>query len=246
MYHEEVLTLPNRKRSAKVLYGDAPPQDKPRYTLAQAARYLHLSPSTLRSWIRGRDYPKGSTQEHWPRLIQAGDLLSFNNLIEAHVLRALRVDHKVRMPAVREALDYAQREFGIERLLLSRELLAAPGNVFLERFGQLINLGKSGQLAARHLLEAHLHRVEWDLAGLPARLFPVGSYDVETLNHARKLIVIDPKVSFGRPVLVSRGIRTSAVVDRIDAGESLEVVAQDYQLEPDEIEAAILYEKTAA
>ena len=236
----------SRDESFRLVYGDWSPQDKPRYTLAHAARYLYISSSTLRSWVRGRHYPRKGGRQHWPPLIKADDLLSFNNLIEAHVLRALRVDHNVKMSAVREALDYAEREFDIPRLLLSRQLLATPGNVFLERFGQLINLSRSGQLAARQLLNAHLRRVEWDLSGVPAKLYPVDSYDVETLSSARRVILIDPRISFGRPVVASRAIRTSMIVGRINAGEDPAIVAEEYRLQPYEIDAAIQYEEAAA
>lgn len=203
----------SRKSSFRLLYGGLSPEEKPRYSIARAAHYLHVSPSTLRSWVRGRDYPVKGGVEHWRPLIKAADLLSFNNLIEAYVLRALRVDHKMKMPAVREALDYAQREFGISRLLLSAELQATPGNVFLERFGQLINLNRSGQLAAR---------------------------------QPPQLVMIDPEVSFGRPILAGRGVRTATIISRIDAGEEPQDVAQDYGLEPEELEAAISYERAAA
>lgn len=247
----------SQKESERLLYGEVSPRDKPRYTLAQAARYLSIAPATLHSWVRGRDYPRAGGAGRSEPLIRAADRLSFSNLIEAHVLRALRVNHRVKMAAVREALVYAEQEFRIERLLLSRELLAIPGNVFLERFGELINLGRSGQLAAKQLLEAHLRRVEWDGVGLPIRLFPASSVDLEALaegmksrgakpSDASKIIVIDPQVSFGNPIVASRGIRTSAIAGRIDAGESPETVAQDYRLEPYEVEAAILYEREAA
>jgi uncharacterized protein (DUF433 family) len=184
--------------------------------------------------------------EHWPALIKAEQLLSFNNLIEAYVLRALRVDHGLKMAAVREALEYAQREFGISRLLLSAELQATPGNVFLERFGELINLNRSGQLAAKHLLDAVLQRVRRNPKGLPAQMFPVASYDINALRHSPQLIVIDPEVSFGRPIVASKGVRTAIITSRIDAGEDPQDVAQDYGLEPEELEAAISYERTAA
>jgi uncharacterized protein (DUF433 family) len=233
--------------SFRLLYGEKAPEEKPRYSIARAARYLHISPSTLRSWVRGRDYPKKAGIEHWPALIKAEDLLSFNNLIEAYVLRALRVDHGLKMTAVREALDYAQREFGISRLLLSAELQAAPGNVFLERFGQLINLNRSGQLAAKQLLDAVLHRVKrHPKDGLPAQMFPVASYDLNALRHSPQLIMIDPEVSFGRPIVASKGVRTAAIISRIDAGEEPQDVARDYGLEPGELDAAISYERAAA
>lgn len=237
--------MKSRAESFQLLYGEKAPEEKPRYSIARAAHYLHISRSTLRSWVRGRTYPKGGRTEHWPPLIKAESLLSFNNLIEAYVLRALRVDHRVKMHAVRQALDYAEREFDIPRLLLSTELQATPGNVFLERFGQLVSLNLSGQLAAKQLLYAVLERVNRNPLGLPERMFPAGSYDIDALKRAPRLIMIDPAVSFGRPILVSKGIRTSAIVGRIDAGEEREVIARDYGLELDEIDAALFYERAA-
>jgi uncharacterized protein (DUF433 family) len=236
----------SREESLRLLYGAYAPEEKPRYSVARAAHYLHVAPSTLHSWVRGRTYLAGGTKEYWPPVIKTDTLLSFNNLIEAYVLRALRVDHRVRMPALRTALDYAQREFDIPRLLLSKELQAAPGNVFLERFGQLVNLTRAGQLAAKHLLYAVLERVERNPSGLPDRMFPVGSYDFDALRLAPKLIVIDPAISFGRPILASKGIRTSAIVGRIDAGEEPQDIAADYGLTPQEIDAALFYERAAA
>lgn len=236
----------SREESFRLIYGDLAPEEKPRYSIARAAHYLHVSPSTLRTWVRGRTYPKGGGVETWPPIIRAGRLLTFNNLTEAYVLRALRVDHGVKMARVREALDYAEKKFDIPRLLLSKELQAAPGHVFLERFGQLVNLSLSGQFAARQLLEAVLKRVERNAEGMPGRVFPVASYDLQTLKLAPQRVLIDPAVSFGRPVLVSTGIRTSVIVGRIDAGEAPDKIAEDYGLEPEDLDAAIAQERAAA
>ena len=237
----------SRDESFRLLYGALAPEDKPRYSVARASHYLHISPSTLRSWVRGRTYPKGGSVEQWPPVIKVDGLLSFNNLIEAYVLRALRVDHGVKMARVREALDFAEQEFRISRLLLSKELQATPGNVFLERFGQLINLSRSGQYATKQLLQAVLTRVERNpISGVPEKMFPAGSYDLETLQFAPPRVSIDPAVSFGRPVLVSTGVRTSVIVGRIDAGEDPDRIVEDYGLEPHDIAAAIAYERAAA
>jgi uncharacterized protein (DUF433 family) len=40
--------------------------------------------------------------------------------------------------------------------------------------------------------------------------------------------VVDPRVSFGRPVLAKTGIPASTVVSRVKAGETLESIATDY------------------
>lgn len=194
----------------------------------------------------GRPYPTSSGNRYSPPLINrpvAEDpRLSFPNLVEAHVLRALRTRHEVPMAAIRTALDYAEQEFDIKRLLLRNDLRTAAGTVFIERLGQLIDLGRSGQIVLKELLDAHLKRIDRDVDGWPLRLFPV--------NTARgvegpRIVAVDPKIAFGRPFISGKGVRTSTIVERLDANEAREVVAADYQLEDLEIDEAILYEKTA-
>ncbi len=221
-------------------------RDSPAYTLAEAARYLKLAPATLRSWVLGRDYPTADGGGHFRPLIRPASpqppLLSFWNLIEAHVLRSLRTDHGVSVQAMRQSLAYAERQLHIKRLLLRKELRTNAGQVFLDSYGQLINLSASGQLAMRRLFEEHLKRVEWDEDMFPIRLYPFISADTLT---ADRLIAIDPQISFGRPVLLRIGITTAAIADRIDAGEPVNDLAADYDLTPAEIVQAVLYERAA-
>lgn len=221
------------------------PAERPRYTIGQAAQYLRISSTTLRSWVVGRPYPAGGGSRYSHPLIDRPDeqdlRLSFNNLVEAHVLRALRTRHKVPMSAVRSALDYAENQFKVKRLLLSEELRAAAGTVFLERLDELIDLGRAGQIVIKELLQAHLQRIDRSIEGLPVRLFPVSIRGLD----GPKVVVIDPQISFGRPYIAGKGVRTSTIVERLDAGESREDVARDYALEDLEIDEAILYERAA-
>jgi uncharacterized protein (DUF433 family) len=144
--------------------------------------------------------------------------------------------------AVRKALQFAESTLGIDRLLLSPELRARAGQVFLDRYGELINLSASGQLAIRQVLETHLRRVEWDARKVPIRLHPFLTTDAP--DQSRR-IVIDPLVSFGRPMLAGSGISTMAIANRIDAGESPDVVAEDYGVSLSDIDAAVIYERAA-
>ena len=221
-------------------------RNQPAYPLAEAARYLKLPVATLRAWTLGRPYPTSRGEGHFRPLIRPASgkppLLSFSNLIEAHVLRALRTEHGVSVKAVRQAVEFAERTLDIERLLLRPELCSEVGQVFLDRYGKLINLSASGQLAMREVLRAHLQRVDWDDQRFPIRLHP---FVVGDAAGAEMPIAIDPRISFGRPVVVSRGISTAAIVDRIDAGETVAELAADYELSPAEIEHAVLYERAA-
>lgn len=221
-------------------------RDQPAYTLAEAARYLKLPTATLRSWVAGRPYPKAEGVGRFQPLIHPPSgrppVLTFWNLIEAHVLRSLRIDHAVSIKAVRNALSFAEGKLKIKRLLLRKELRTDAGRVFLDRYGELIDLSASGQLAMRQLLEEHLKRVEWDEWQFPVRLYPFLSVEA---TSAEKPIAIDPKIAFGRPVVIRAGISTAAIADRIDAKETVEELAADYDMTAAEIEQAVLFERAA-
>ena len=220
-------------------------RDQPAYGVAEAARYLKLPAATFRSWVVGRSYPKGASTATFLPLNQPASrrppLLSFYNLIEAHVLGALRTEHGVAIAELRRAIQYAERTLEIDRLLLSEHLRSHAGEVFLDKYGELINLSASGQLALRHVLAEHLKRVEWDPWQFPVRLFPY----VSSQSLAARPIAIDPAIAFGRPVVVRMGIATETIAQRIDAGETVAGLAEDYDLEPEEIEEAVLYERAA-
>jgi len=221
-------------------------REQPAYTMAEAARYLKVAPTTLRAWFAGRRYPKGNgVAQSKPLIRPAGNpppTLSFWNLIEAHVLRSLRTDHEVKMDSLRRAIAFAEKGFGIKRLLLSQELRTDAGKVLLEQYGKLIELSASGQFAMRHIFNEHLARVEWDEWKFPVRLYPFMSSHVATDRHQ---VSIAANVAFGRPVLARAGVTTAAIVSRLDCGESIHDVADDYGLSDQDMEDAVLYERAA-
>lgn len=221
-------------------------RDQPAYGLAEAARYLKLPSATLRSWVAGRSYPRAEGQGRFAPLIhppaREPTQLSFWNLIEAHVLRALRTEHGVSIKDVRDALRFAERSLKVSRLLLRKELRTEAGVLFLDRYGELINLSASGQLAMRQLLGRHLKRVEWDEWQFPVRLYPFVSEDGSAGDRP---IAIDPKLAFGRPIVIRAGVSTAAIAERIDARESVEDVAADYGLTVPEIDQAVVFERAA-
>ena len=221
-------------------------RDIPAYTLAEAARYARLPVATLRSWVLGRQYPTAEGRGEFPPLIRPASRrppwLSFSNLIEAHVLRSLRTEHGVPVKELRRALAFAEKTLGIDRLLLRPELRTGAGKVFLDRYGELIELTASGQLAMRRLFEEHLKRIDWDSSRFPVRLYPFLSASTPSGDRP---IAIDPRIAFGRPVVVSKGIATSTIAERLDAGESVKDIAADYDLAQSEIEQAVVYERAA-
>jgi len=208
----------------------------------EAARYLRMSDSTLKGWVAGRDYLVAGGERHSAGLIrlpdQADGRLSFSNLIEAHVLSALRMQYRIKMPQVRMALEYSREHLGIERILLSDSLRAMSGNVFWKHLDALINIGMGGQVAMPEILGAYLERVEWhpQAKDHPLRMFPLTRPDY---HDPLRLVAIDPEVAFGRPVVQRKAITTSIIAERWKVGESILAIAEDYDLEAFEVEEAL-------
>lgn len=219
----------------------------PRYTTADAARYLKIPIATLRSWVAGRSYQASAgTKQSQPLILRpakGSGLLSYSNLVEAHVLRALRTVHAVSMRDVRNAISFAETELGIERLLLSQDLRTTAGSMFLEQYSKLVQLDHEGQLAIKAAFEAHLERLDDYQQGIPLRLFPFTR--VRAATSTARIIAIDPRVSFGQPTVASHAIRTSVIALRLGAGEQAEDIAQDYDLSPEEVREAASYERAA-
>ncbi len=213
------------------------------YTVAEAARYLRIPLPTVRSWVVGRDYPRRSgTARFYPVVVTPRDSnnrISFRNLVELAALRALRTEHGLKLSAVREALQFAEKKLGTEAPLASPELFASAGELFLARYGQLINLNRAGQLGIWAVLQGLMKRIKWDNR-LAVRFFPLVPNRPEGQS-----VMLDPTVSFGRPVLARLGVTTSVMVDRINAGEQPVEIARDYGATQDEIMDALAYERAA-
>lgn len=232
-------------RPATNIYGGVDPLDLPVYRVGEAARYLGVPPSTLRAWNFG--------QTGFRRVIVPEDpktgLLSFRNLVEAHVLSALRVHHRVPLSSIRRAIQFLKREVRSDRPLLELRLLTDGSNIFVRMSGDVLNVSRGGQVEISKIVAAYLRRIETDERGA-VRLYPFtrkgDSSETTLLAEQPKLVVIDPSVSFGRPVIARTNIRTSVVAERYLAGESVEELAADYRRSPLEIEEAIRCETRVA
>ena len=185
----------------------------PLYSIPECARYLGIPLSTVRGWIA----TPGSERE--------GD------------------DRRLVKPAGADptALSFTNLvEIHVLALLRRKHKASMP-----EIRSKIVELYRDANvkhpLASREFLAySHDQRVELDETGEPSRYFPFtrgyGSDDP-------KLIVIDPKVRFGRPVIKGSGVSTSAISRFTKGGESIADLADDYRLMREQIEEAVRYEQ---
>jgi uncharacterized protein (DUF433 family) len=217
------------------------PREAPSYGIVEAAHYLNIPKATLRSWVLGRNYLTNHGAQNFLPLITIADrerkLLSFINLVEAHVLAAIRRGHNIELPKIRSALEYTQSRLGISRPLAEQQFETDGVNLFVEKLGELICVSENGQQAMREILISHLKRIERDPRGVPIKLFPFTRST--RLVDERQSIVIDPSISFGRPSLSNTGIPTAILAERYKAGDSIDALAEDYGAQREAIEEAI-------
>lgn len=224
------------------IYGDNDPRSIPAYTLAEAAHYVHVPLPTVRSWV-GKDRGGGRPR---PLILVDPDpsgafLLSFNNLIELHVLSGVRRVHRLKLDAIRKSVAFMAERLHSQHPLASHAFLTDGVSLFIEIAGQLVDTSKARQLAIRDVIELYLKRIERDEHGLARRLFPFTRplRDTAVDEQQPRLVVIDPRIEFGRPVVAGTGITTAMLVGRYKAGDSIDDLAEDYRVGNDKVEEAI-------
>lgn len=228
------------------LYGGLNPAELPRYTRVDASRATDVPASTIGLWVHGMPFKsrRGVPGRYTPVIAlpdSRDPRLSFNNLLEITVLRALREVHEVQLREVREAMDNAKREHGIDRLLIHPNLRTSGGTLFLDYYFRLVDLSNSKQMAMRAILEHSLKRIEVDEERAVLNFFPVPRY----MPRETRPILVSPFISFGSAIIERRGVSTSAIRARVDSGEDSAAILADYDLHEDEFEEAIIYEAAA-
>jgi uncharacterized protein (DUF433 family)/DNA-binding transcriptional MerR regulator len=225
------------------IYGGRDPRDIPFYAVREAALCLDVHPATLRTWALGRKYRVRSgekkTAEALLELSQPGTpMLSFVNLMEAQFLRALRREHEFSMQHIRKALEVLPSYHSQPHPLAFVDFLTDGIDLFVQKFGKLIDLNRPEQILIEKLLESHLRRIDRDKTG-PIRFFPVVVSDTE------RPILVDPRVAFGHPVVAGTRVRTEIISGRVAAGDSVEAVAEDLGLTKEQVEQAVAFEQRA-
>ena len=218
-------------------------RELPAYSISEVAHYLTVPDATVRYWATGQD--------NYEPLIEIPAnrpaLLSFINLVELHVLAAIRRKHTVPMPKVRAAIEYLKKNTRSasdkRHPLISKQLETDGLDLFIQRYGELVNISQDGQMAMREVMSAALHRIERDAKGIPVKLYP---FTRSNIREAPSMVVIDPVLSAGRPVIAGTGLATEVIAERYKAGESIEELARDYERQEEEIEEAVRCELQAA
>ncbi len=219
----------------------------PAYPFSEAAHYLQLPVATLRAWCVGYAY-QGGVKRFKPVIRLDGkksEGLSFLNLVEAHVLSAIRRQHRIPLPKIRQALEFVGKHLKHDRPLSQAQFATMGVDLFVEELDRVVNVSREGQVEMADLIRTHLNRIERDAHGVPIKLYPfttkssVTPDSVHELAESARTVVIDPRIAFGRPVLSGTSVPTAVLADRFKAGDTLSEMAEDYGAQKETIEEAI-------
>lgn len=227
------------------LYADREAYRLPVYSVRQAAHLTGLPVATVVEWRKIR--PAAAAPP--PEKPEGGVSLSFLDLVELHLLAAIRHHRRVPVAKVQPALAYLREQLHQGRLPTQHPPTAEAFAEVLARC--LPDETGPGAANARHrvlsreVLQVYWERVVRAADGFPLRLFPLyqrSGPGPEAVRAQPALISVDPTIAFGRPVLAGANVPVDVVVSRYQAGDSVHELAHDFRVPAQAIEEAIRYE----
>ncbi|HWG73391.1 MAG TPA: DUF433 domain-containing protein [Acidimicrobiales bacterium] len=195
--------------------------------------------STLRWWLEGgvrhgRSYPPVIRPEP-----TGSKIVTWGELVEARYLLGYRRDPSVQLFELRRWINTVRAELGVPYPLADRRPWVGEGRHIMESAQRSSELpadlwamwtAEGGQILLTSPAESFLDRVEFE-GDEVARLRPAGPDSP---------IVIDPLVRFGAATIA--GIPTVAIAEQVQAGDPVEMVAEDFGLPLEEVVEVLTYE----
>jgi uncharacterized protein (DUF433 family) len=210
--------------------------EMPAYTPSEVASYLRIPYQTLKYWITRH----GAVDSIIVPARARPPILSFINLLECHVVDAMRRHHRLRLPVIRRAVQTAATLFPTGHPLIDQKFKTDGVDLFVESLGrEVINLSKGGQFVLKEILNLYLQRIEFNTAGTVTKFYP---FVVRAGADEPKIVSISPSVAFGRSVIDGTGIATAVIAARFRAREPISALAEEYGRSEQEVEEAIRWE----
>jgi uncharacterized protein (DUF433 family) len=216
------------------------------YTPAEAAQLVRVPVGRIHRWLEGRSRRYKGEAVFDPPLwtaefpqIEGHLLLSFRDLIELRVVDRFR-QNRLSLPYLRKVVEAARSMLGdthpfsnvrvkSDGRRLYAEILSATGEP------ALIDL-LSGQHAFHSIISVGLKDIVFDNEA--------ASYWAP--EEGKGEVVIDPRRSFGKPVLLHSGIPTRALKLQADAGRSPRDISRDFEVDERSVRAALAFEMALA
>lgn len=202
-------------------------------TPLETAVHLQIPERTIRHWL-AQD-AGGHPLVHSVRPERRGrPSVPFVAVVEAYVLRALRT-LGLSSNKIKDAATAVRMEFGNEYGLATRRIATDGIDVFVHYLDsdEMARAGDS-QMPLRQVIANYLQYIDWEEGDeYPTRL-TLRKYDPEVAR-----VVIDPRFAWGEPVVEPARVPVTAVLGMWRAGEPPDVVADEYGLSVEQVQALV-------
>ena len=201
----------------------------PIYTVSEAAHLARVAPNTVRNWLYG--------MERRDALFDAppAPLVSFLQLIEIVVAAKFRKTERASLDRVRRAYVNAKQHLHLEYPFAYEQLDVVGGHIVriihAEIEASYQAMDEPSQWTLPGLVASIKQQIRYE-SELAAQWYPVGS-DVP--------IVIDPRITSGRPTIQERRVTVQIIRKRFLAGQDINFIAQDFDIANGVVEDAVRY-----
>ena len=208
------------------------------YTIAEAARYSRAKPAEIRRWLHGYSRRQRSYPPLWQPQVDYPSGIGFLDLLELRMVTEF-VRHGVRLSVVRASIERARERFHDEFPLTTHRFLTDGRRIFLEALhteGQaepMLDMAAQQRVIETVIRPSLLAGIEFGESGRARRWFPV---------KGRKIVVLDPRISFGAPILAEYGIRTDTIAGSMKGEGSAARVAALFNIPQAAVKAAVAFE----
>lgn len=198
-------------------------------TPAETASYLEIPPSTLVSWLKSK--AAGAPLVHQVEPVRGGQpSVPFIAVAEAHVLRSLR-SLGLRMSEIKDAAAAVRDAFDTPYGLVSKRIATDGVDIFVEHGWGDLRRARDGQVPIHEVVSDHLRYLSWE----PGDDFPSS---LRLRQYPTSVpVVIDPRFGHGLPVVAANRVAVKAITDLWEAGETVEDIAYDYDMTPEQVDA---------
>jgi uncharacterized protein (DUF433 family) len=206
----------------------------PAYSTVEAARFAQTKPRTVAYWHYGTGTRVGPALGGKKRYAP----LSYLQLVEVAFVASFR-QHGVPLQRIRKAREYVAKVFGAEFPFAEYRFKTEGFHVLMDAasvdpdFSELIAADEAGQMAWEDVLLERFEQFDYE-------------EDLAVRWHLRGRdvpILIDPRISFGAPILERTGIPTWVLKGRFEAGETLEEIEDDFEVPQRDIVYALEFER---
>jgi uncharacterized protein (DUF433 family) len=210
------------------------------YTLTEAARLTGLRPQRVREWFRGRTATAAPPVFPGDYRPVAGHLaISFHDLVEVFTAGQLR-DKGVSLQFIRRVHAQLKGRWDTDHPFCRVEIRTDGKRIFScwldeDGRGDVVDV-RTGQKVFDTVLLPFLKKLDYDEATRLARRWAIAP-----------LVVLDPAVGFGKPVVEEFGVSTRVLAAAYQAnGRDAAAVAAMFGVDEPHVRAAVTFEDRLA